>query len=638
MRCRDVRALIERSMDGRVSLDGEFRVEEHARGCERCRRQLDEARQLEDLMLQLPSPALDRVDVPRALDAINAQLDVAPRATAPVRRTWRPARIAAAVVVLGVLGALLWTRTDERRPGSSSSPASPRLPGSTRIADSVAVPTAVPRPSAIEEPASARPAAQPRDRDDDPSAFDLTELVLDRERLVWAREQVRELIARCAPEDPAALDHAQAEQYAEALDEALSTLRSEAWPVRRIVEGLLDDPDRRTADAATRYLGVRGDRLSLAALEARLATDGKRVAAHALCDAGEPAFEALGRAVWDPELSDLVVARMQSVRGPAGVRWVRGALTLAPRFTRRADAAGAAQALAGLLARCGDAGLDALVDLAGHRLFSDDLVLSELAGAENASAWLVETIEREPSERDLRLLLNAAGILHPAEVQAWVEELCWSRRWASEAMDALASFDGTPATCDCAGVLATLLDLSFGLGEEDEGFLRAWKRAVERDPERLARFAQDRLDASAKSEARRYLELLVVSERAEAVPAILTLAASSQLGDEDRERAVLAAGELGGAQHLSHIARLFAGLERDQSELAAACLFAAHSMSESEGIEVLLAGLPERKRERILALFRSADMRRGSAVILFKLAREIEPVLSSTADEPWSHS
>ena len=61
-------------------------------------------------------------------------------------------------------------------------------------------------------------------------------------------------------------------------------------------------------------------------------------------------------------------------------------------------------------------------------------------------------------------------------------------------------------------------------------------------------------------------------------------------------------------------------------------------MSASEGIEVLLAGLPERKRDRILALFRSASIRGGSAVLLFKLAREIEPVLSSTADDPWSNS
>ena len=61
--CRRTRLLLQRSFDGRLTLDEEFRLEEHAHECDVCRRLFEENELLRESLLNLPSAPVERLDV-----------------------------------------------------------------------------------------------------------------------------------------------------------------------------------------------------------------------------------------------------------------------------------------------------------------------------------------------------------------------------------------------------------------------------------------------------------------------------------------------------------------------------------------------------------------------------------------------
>ena len=587
--CRRIRRSIERSFDGRLSLDEEFRVEEHVAECERCRGLYEQVRVLRDALHGLPAPPAERLDVERSLDAVRRAIDA--RATAaPTRRfPWRSIAAAAALV----LALAAWALRDSM-PAPSVADRTPR-----EVEPTAEVAALDPAP--VERVALELLVVGPDDAEDDeaPTAEALAPAlplepagVLDPEfdaaRLARARQEVRRALLTHATVLAGSPDSAAVQSFADALDDELRTVLAGAWPVRRLVEGLLTAEEPEVGRAAARYLGVRGDRVAVAALEEALARPDRRGAAVlALADAGERGLDVLSRAVWDPELAPLVLDQIGTRPAHDGVAWVQHALRRAPR-TPSATTEVVMGGLLELLTGCGEEGADTLLLLSDHALVSEADVLDALArtgGADEAVTRAVLFSSRPPASEEF--LLRAVARLRPAEALAWVDDLCRAPGADPEAARVLASFDGDAAA-------AALLDLCASGRVRDEDVPELWQLALGRGPDRFETLAHEQCALADRLVLRRYLDLLVLAEHADAVPAILVLAGSPDLGAEDRERAILVAGEVGEERHVMALAELFTQLDRTERELAAACLFAAYTIGGPEAARTVLASAASR--------------------------------------------
>lgn len=118
--CRRACRWLERALDGELSLDQEFALDEHIAHCERCRGRRGEWEQLELLFDRQPEPATDRVDLESAVRGVRARVDAAGlevgsggrwvRRSGPMRVEFgRRVRVAAAAVLFGVALGFAWT-------------------------------------------------------------------------------------------------------------------------------------------------------------------------------------------------------------------------------------------------------------------------------------------------------------------------------------------------------------------------------------------------------------------------------------------------------------------------------------------------------------------------------------------------
>ncbi|TDJ67761.1 MAG: zf-HC2 domain-containing protein [Planctomycetota bacterium] len=619
--CRRTRQLLERSFDGRLTLDEEFRLEEHAHECDACRRLFEEHERLCESLLNLPSPPVERLDVERSLQRIHAALDESVGAgDAPEAHRapwWRSA--SAAVAASLALGALYFAN----RPGAHEAPGEPVGTGDSVVAAPAEV-TPAPRNPAVARVVDPAPARH--------AVFAATDL--DRVRLASARAEVRELFRRAAleltPDAPAAAVVA----FADRFEELAGPLLDSSWPVGRIAERLVvSTPDPIVACAAARYLGVRGSDASVGALvEALALEDRKQAATLALFDAGERGRAGLARAVWDPDLHELVVERAVEF-APAGcVAWVREALACMPRGGSRAKVSDLAGGLLRVLSGAGAAGARSLLGLAHHPAFGEADVIEALAATEDAGAAVTGLLEAHHSPSEIAFLLRAVDRLHPPGAVGWVAQQCRSRRYGGRAFRILATFGGDRA-------LFALLDPRVS-GRASAAELRGvWRLAIDHDLDRIEDLARRIADASELEQprfgrrlvGRRLLEALVFAEHPRAVPAIFELVGGDLLQDDDRERALLAAAAFAGDEHYPQLRELFRGLDSKECDLAAACVITAHSLLGEPAVRDLLSEVPARRQRSILALLSRPGARGGTAVTLFKLAHELEPVLGSRA-------
>lgn len=638
--CRRARRRIEAAFDGTLSLSEEFLLEEHVRDCPRCRARLRGGEALADLLLALPDPPEENLDLERSVAGVRAALDQGDRGLgdgagerrprpAPGRRALAVAAAAAAALALG-----LWLARPHD--GERAAPV-----GGDRPLAAHDGPSGPSGPSGQSGPSgpSDRPASGPAQAVaavvvHPPLASPLHPTDLDVERLARAQAQVRAHLARAAEDRlPDRVG-----EFLARFDELAAPLEDGGWPVGRMVAQLVADPDPRVAGAAARYAGRRPDRLVVRRLEEALDRPSVRVPATlALADAGDLGERALARAFWVPELSGLVRGRMveraqDPDRDPARpdrvparvVAWVKTALAAAPREpTPRQQALAAG--LPDILARCGPEGAEALLGLAGEPLLRDDLVLDALAAAPGAEAALAASLEGRPGAAREAFLLYAVERLKPAGSYEWVRERAWHGHDRGAAALALATFTGVAP-------VRALLELSQTRRLTDGELLAAFRRAVAVDPERALSAAWEHVERGDGVASGRYLEWLVRAEHGEAVPAVLVLVEHAALPDEGRELALLAAGELGGPEHVVDLTRLLEGLSATDRELAAACLLAIHRLGGEQATLDALADASPRTRARALELCAGG---RGPAVTLFHLAHALEPLLRARDRDAW---
>ena len=132
MKCRTARSHLQRRLEGTLSVEDDFRLEDHLTGCDRCAREAQTQSALEEAFVSLPEPPVEHVDVERAVRAVRARIeegaeasrtsaDGRPRPYLGLRRV-----AAAAAVVLFAVG--LWRVGLEASTDPSSAPIESGVP------------------------------------------------------------------------------------------------------------------------------------------------------------------------------------------------------------------------------------------------------------------------------------------------------------------------------------------------------------------------------------------------------------------------------------------------------------------------------------------------------------------------------
>jgi len=268
------------------------------------------------------------------------------------------------------------------------------------------------------------------------------------------------------------------------------------------------------------------------------------------------------------------------------------------------------------LAHQGALGAQVLLDLAPRVDVPRAALIAAFVASDPEGDVLVERLEALPTQLALELVAE----LHPADALPWVSQV--AREMAQHAPDALrvlATFDGSDPLREL---------LTFAPDRENEAWLeRAWGEAVAHDPERLVALVEQLRGTADPSVLHRLLDQLVFCEDPRVVPAVLALCRGSLLSRDDRERAVLATGEIGDSAQVAALATFFGTLTRDDASLAAACLMAAHAIGDAGAAAQLLTEVRESKRQRLLRLVSRFRGRSRQSVSLFRIAHELRTCL-----------
>lgn len=599
--CREARSRILPAIDGSLRIERVFELEEHVRGCGECRARYEEARALDAALTRLPEPPVDRIDLERAVAGVRAAIDSesAPiQRVAPRRRAsrWIPIAVGgvAALAAAVLVAFLLRTRPSE-------------VPGETR-APEVAVEPPPPDPGI-----AAAPVPEP----------------LDPARLERARDEVRCLLAHAAELLPAPGDPSPAVELVRRFDDGARDLLRDGWPVSRLVEGNLADPDPLVARAAARYLGVRGDRLALRALETSLAHPPICVdAALALCDAGDAGLDGLAGALREPRASPIVVARLVQRRGESSARLLEGALRDAARS--RDARGGSARLLEAIdaLARLGPVGVPAFLRMGSDATLTRAEVVDALARTEGSAEAVADLVRTRPRGIEDGLALSTIAALQPPRALPLLERRCLElRELRPQALETVALYGGRPGL----EVLVRLAASGRIPRAEIETPILA-TLAGDRDAGRAVVLESTR--AGRRGEIAVLHQILSDSPGSDGAPALVALGGSSLLPSSDRRWCVLLAGETGLAQDADAVAELFRSVRASEGEVRAACLIAIRSLAGPEGLgrlEQVLESLPPRVAERVLALLAARDAGDRPASTVSRLARELENALAPLA-------
>lgn len=585
IRCRVARAYVEAGLEQELALEQRFQLELHTSSCTACAQFERRARALQELLEGPGDPPRSAPDVDAAARAVFAALEREPARAAP-RRARRVAALAlvlaAAAVVAGVLHLVRSSRS--RTPALPvAGPETPRaLPDA---------PTTVPEWTAASVEAGVRAALLelfPADGVDEAKAC------------ARFRERTR------AP-------------------------GRAGWPVRRFVEGLLENPDAKVALCAVRCLAALGEPGSTAALERALGrAELAARALEALGALGEPAVPALERALGEPAL---VAGSLMQICRIGGERSA-GVLERAARAARPSSNP-SREALLDALTSTGPAAVASLLRLAEESERSagraaSTAVLARLPLVREGAPALARALEdgRLPYELGYRALL----FLQPPEALAWLEERCSTSRERALALESLAAFPGLGPfglglrLAETGRVpRADVLALLCGLLERD----------AERGESRALAFTRELMAARAERGNPRslgaWLELLIESAHPSAASALVPLVFCEALGDDDRQWAALAVGEFGTAEDAEQLLVELEGRADDDRRRTAACLLTIHARLGEAGVERFLAPCSPASLRHVLAALAEAG-RAGEAVRVHRVARALEGALAELAD------
>ena len=583
MRCGSVRRRLALLVDDELALEDRLRVEAHAEACAACARELARLRRLEQAIAALPEPPprTNRGEVEQALVAVRARLvaGAATRPGAPAEPARPPrARWIAATVLLAAGVLLAWALGAEDEE---------------------------PAPDLLQPPVSV--AADARD----PAPLARTA----REVETALRRHLVAAFGQAAEEGDVA-------RAAHAFDELAGDLR--AWPLVRIAETLLGDPDVVLATAAARYLGVRGDRISISALRAVLdRPEAAPAAVRALGDLGPHAVSALDRALDDPALVTLALETLERVGGDDAARSVER--SLAARLASSAPRAPLDPLASRHLAALGAMGapaLESFLRLASREAFSSRAARAELflhlGALQGGREAFGADLRGLRSRHDLALLLEVAALLESEAALPWVAELACESRHRPLALDSLTRWSG-------AAPVAVILDLDAAGCVPDDALLATFRVLLDADDARADEEARTLIARADSLRLARYLELLVASEHPGAAGALVTIAREDRLSDGERQWAALAVGLLGGEREARALLDGALAPELEDARLLAGMLVSIHRHLREDGVREALAGIPERSVQRVLEVLADAASRGADeTVTLFRVARLVD--------------
>jgi len=398
------------------------------------------------------------------------------------------------------------------------------------------------------------------------------------------------------------------------------------WPLLRFVEELTRDGDPAVARAAIRLLGRRGDRISALALSRALprAELGKTAVA-ALGELGTNGLDGLSVALEDPRLAPGALERLAAIGGSGAARIVERSL-----IARGVDLA-RDEGRVGALASMGSVALEPLLRLARRGGEARRICLGRierLPGAADALAGLLRGAPghapgHAPGEGpgegpgdEKALLLEAAVRLPSAGALSWVEEQCLDSEWRDRALATLARWEGVEP-------LEALIRLSATGRLPDERILATARELLGADPGRAAALARE-VARGAPEEARGLLELVVACDVPRSGGACALLA-GSDLHEDERQWAALAAGDLGEPADAATLVELFRHTDPGERRLRAAILLSIHRLGGEESVVRALGLRHGRAWERLDRALAEAD-ERGAAVALHRVVRALDEV------------
>lgn len=452
-------------------------------------------------------------------------------------------------------------------------------------------------------------------------------------------------------------------------------LVGEGWPVLRLLEPLTKDADEVVRAASLRVLGRRGSRTARRLLVAALVREADpRHAVRGLIDQGFAGLLELSDqwpgADWRAEI-ELAVQKLDAAQR---LEWGRHHLESAVDFkqqrpyavalngqvelgqTRLAHGSSAVieslqsagrdadsrRFAVDLLAGCGAPGLLLLLQKVERGELEFEPVLESLAANASTQAVMNRVFEMElratstlgrslhsfaavPQElaaltalgSDVERIWPFVVALKPSGGPAWLRAIADDYDYLPIALEGLANWGGVAA----AGALLALSQEARSLGPQLDGF---WEASSSQDPWAIVELIAQLVAAEDQVQAAALLEILITSCGANAVPGLIALTGAELLQRDDRERALLAVAELGRAEHADLLMPIFTSIGEREHKLAAACLLAVHRLGRDAQWLELIPGADSALRDRIGSLLASSLDGRGTAVVLTRLARELD--------------
>ena len=618
--CTQARRWIDRAVDGELSIDERFRLDAHVERCAACRADLAALEQLESALAGAPQPPVDSLDLERAVTAVRAgieavgrtgdgdesPLDFAPAAEQSRRAPGALRPVAAVFALAATLLALTWLALRDPTVG----PAIESGVETNAPRDDIAETTTPPTKDTVGQ---VPPTDLVGDTAGDEQAI---EDVFVPERLEQVREEVAHQLAASWEGIPLFASRAEVLAGAERFENATRELTRD-WPLLRIVQGLVESEDEALAGSAIRYLGLRGDAIAGGTLRDALDRPALGAAAVvALGDLGFAGLAGLEEALARPELAGLAVDHLVTVGG----REVAGILAAAVERERGANV----RPLLSALAAVEPPPVATLLRLArdDHAPLPD--VLAALRGAPGAGKVLGELIAAGERRFEPELLLEVLAELRPAAALPWIEERAAERRTREPALACITAY----RDADGLGVLVRLRANGRLRGEL---IVEAAADLITAAPEAAVDLARRQGEDEGRSASSALLSLLmeVEVESPESIgEALIALAFSRALSDDERLLAALAIGELGTEDCMPSLIEGMGALPAGKERLAAACLVSANALGGEDAVGaalVTVGALSTRNEERVLALLAERQAKDQPAVTLYKVARELEP-------------
>ncbi len=615
MSCRKFRNALELRSDDRLSLEGGFELDQHLADCEACRRHASSLESLDAALDALPEPPLHRLDMERSVRLIRGELEARRETALETGRSRRfrlklAGAVAAAAAVLVALLSIFSSR-------SQDSEQQPMVHVEVPVeSDSIDQQPARPPGELVLQVTEGASTPDPSEADS-----------LDPERRDAVRAETAQLLSTAFAGINKSSTRAELEASALDFEQATLHLRRADWPVLRLVDRLLEGTDTALACSAARYLGLRGDMISRSKLELALSRpELARATTLAFHDLGLKGIEGLGLALSVSTERETAIDALGRIAGP------EAALALASGVTDTEDQ-GERELLLDALVGLGADALPQLFTLGLDGEVEVGQLLVYMSRAEGAGDWLLAGLETYERSQSRELRLRCAAVAAPARTVHWLEQNIHSREHRLEEIthELLPRISG-PA------VVTSLLRLSEDSRLSSRDLQSMVVEALELDEQRFSEVATDLLEQADLTQATALAELMVSTGSALALPAARALHDSPALPSSLASDLVGMIADHGDTTDVEPLLALFERLGEEDRMFAASCLLALQQLAGEPAVERALAGAHERHLMNILSLLRRRTAGSRTNPSLYKIARELRPLLSDRAQHSWRTS